>query len=221
MNNFSDIFKNRFLEEFTEITLESMLTALVMSFLLSCIVLLVYRVTYKGVLFNANFAVSLILLSMVTSMVILTVSSNVVLSLGMVGALSIVRFRTAVKDPMDTVFMFWAIVTGIMTGAGLVPIALISTLLVGALFILAQLFSSNLGGSSYLVIIRFDPGTEGAVEEAVSKISRKRLKSKSISPDGGELVLETRRANTSLEEIRKIEGVREVNMISYTGTTLL
>lgn len=123
-----------FLEEFTAISVGELLTAVLLSFFLGLFIVAVYRVTYSGVLFQKSFALGLVLLCMVTSLVILTISSNVVLSLGMVGALSIVRFRTAVKEPMDTIFMFWAIVAGIITGAGYVPVAIIATLLIGVLF---------------------------------------------------------------------------------------
>ena len=114
----SDLIKNKFVEEFTAISVGTLLTTLLLSFVLGLFVLVIYRVTFGGVSFSKSFALSLVMLSMVTSLAILTVRSNVVLSLGMVGALSIVRFRTAIKDPMDTVFMFWSIVIGIITGAG-------------------------------------------------------------------------------------------------------
>ena len=130
----SDLIRNKFTEEFTAISVGSLVTTLLLSFLLGLFVLVVYRLTYTGVSFSKSFALSLVMLSMVTALAILTVRSNVVLSLGMVGALSIVRFRTAIKDPMDTVFMFWSIVAGIITGAGYVTVAILATLLLGVLF---------------------------------------------------------------------------------------
>ena len=128
----SDLIKNKFVEEFTAISVGTLLTTLLLSFALGLFVLVIYRVTYGGVSFSKSFALSLVILSMVTSLAILTVRSNVVLSLGMVGALSIVRFRTAIKDPMDTVFMFWSIVIGIITGAGYITVAILAALLLGA-----------------------------------------------------------------------------------------
>ena len=125
MNNFTDIIKNRFLEEFTAISVQDALIAIALAFALSLFIVFVYRMTYGGVTYSKNFANCLIMLAMVTAVVILVISSNVVLSLGMVGALSIVRFRTAIKEPTDTAFMFWAIATGIICGAGYVALSLV------------------------------------------------------------------------------------------------
>ena len=119
-----------FLEEFTAISVSDLLVTFFMSLLLGILIAVVYRLTYAGVLFNAQFALGLILLSMITGVIILAISANLVLSLGMVGALSIVRFRTAVKDPMDTIFMFWALATGILAGAGFLLIASLATVLI-------------------------------------------------------------------------------------------
>ena len=221
---FTDIIKNRFLQEFTEISIESLLIALLLSFVLTCFVVLIYRLTYSGVLYNHGFALSLILLSMVTSLVIITVSSNVVLSLGMVGALSIVRFRTAVKEPMDTIFMFWAIVIGITTGAGLIPTAIIATLTIGLIFLLVNLAGNRSRSSSYMVIIRFDGKGEEAVERAMQLVPQARLKSRSSGEMGEEVVLELRmnqETQKAFHALKEEPGVKEVNLISYTGSTLL
>lgn len=224
MYNFTDIIKNRFLEEFTEITIEALLTSLVLSCILSCFVILIYRITYSGVLFNRGFALSLVLLSMVTSLVIITVSSNVVLSLGMVGALSIVRFRTAVKEPMDTIFMFWAIVIGITTGAGLVPTAIIATLLIGVIFLIINLFGTGLKVSAYLVVIRYEEDASSNVKRALKSLRSSKIKSCSSTKNGEEIVVEARFSKTAqqaFDTIQKIEGVHEVNIVSYGGSTLL
>ena len=133
----SDVIRNKFVEEFTAISVGTLVTTMLLSFLLGLFVLIVYRLTYSGPSFSKSFALSLVMLSMVTALAILTVRSNVVLSLGMVGALSIVRFRTAIKDPMDTVFMFWSIVAGIITGAGYVTVAILATLLLAVLGVAA------------------------------------------------------------------------------------
>ena len=123
MNNFTDIIKGKFLEEFAAISVSEALVAIALSFVLSLFIVFVYRVTYAGVNYSKSFAGCMIMLSMVTTVMILVISSNVVLSLGMVGALSIVRFRTAVKEPTDTDFLFWAIATGIICGAGYVTLS--------------------------------------------------------------------------------------------------
>ena len=135
MINFADIIKGKFLEEFSAISMGDMLVAILLSFVLSLFIVFIYRITYAGVSFSAGFAGCIIMLSMVTTVVILVIASNMVLSLGMVGALSIVRFRTAIKEPTDTGFLFWAIATGIICGAGYVTIAILATLLLGALFV--------------------------------------------------------------------------------------
>ena len=221
---FTDIIKNRFLQEFTEISIESLLVALALSFVLTCFVVLIYRLTYSGVLYSHGFALSLILLSMVTSLVIITVSSNVVLSLGMVGALSIVRFRTAVKEPMDTIFMFWAIVIGITTGAGLIPTAIIATLAIGLIFLLVNLVGNGKRSSSFMVIIRFEEAGETAVERILELVPNARLKSRSSGEMGEEIVLEVRlnqAAQDAFKALKNENGVKEVNLVSYTGSTLL
>ena len=129
---FLDMIKNSVVEQFsTGTTVGQMVLSLIVAFGMGLFILLIYRQTFRGVLFSKGFAFSLILLAMVTALVIRTISSNLALSLGMVGALSIVRFRTAIKDPVDTVFMFWSITCGIMAGAGLYLIGIIACVGVG------------------------------------------------------------------------------------------
>jgi len=224
MFNFSDVIKNSFLEEFAEISIPSLLTALALSCLLGLFVVLIYRVTFRGVLYNKSFAFSLVLLSMVTSLVLLTVSSNVVLSLGMVGALSIVRFRTAIKDPMDTVFMFWAIAVGITTGAGLISIAVIATLFIGVVFMLLNFAGYRVSDNNYLLIIRFTSDAAPEVGAALKKLPKYRMKSRSTVGSNEEIVLEARmneKTMKSYEKLKTVEGITEVNFVAYTGSTLL
>ena len=141
MITFADIMKGKFLEEFSAISMTDALVAIALSFALSLFIVFIYRATYAGVNYSRNFTGCRIMLSMVTTMVILVISSNMVLSLGMVGALSIVRFRTAVKEPTDTAFLFWAIATGIICGAGYVTISILMTLLLGLLFVAVHAFA--------------------------------------------------------------------------------
>jgi len=222
--SFTDIFKNAFLEEFTTITVGTLLTALILAFVLGLFIVGIYRMTYTGAMFNKSFAMSLVLLSMVTSVVILTISSNVVLSLGMVGALSIVRFRTAVKEPLDTVFMFWAIVAGLITGAGYVPVAVIATLLIGLLFLALHLAGVSLTASAYLVVLRYPMEIHEAVQAALKALPRHKIKSQNMAGRDIELVLEMKLTASQLEKaaaLRHVEGMREVNLISYNGATML
>ena len=224
MNNFTDIIKNRFLEEFTAISVQDALVAIALAFALSLFIVFVYRMTYGGVSYSKNFANCLIMLAMVTAVVILVISSNVVLSLGMVGALSIVRFRTAVKEPLDTVFMFWAIVAGLITGAGYVPVAIIATLLIGLLFLAMHLAGVSLTASAYLVVLRYPELAHDRVQDALKALPRHKVKSQNMAGQEIELVLEMKLTTAQLEKtaaLRQVEGVREVNLISYNGATML
>ncbi|MBQ2896629.1 MAG: DUF4956 domain-containing protein [Oscillospiraceae bacterium] len=222
MYHFSDVIKSGYLHEIEAVSVETLLTTLLLAFVLGVFITAVYRLTYSGVMFSWNFALSLILLSLVTSLVILAVSSNVVLSLGMVGALSIVRFRTAVKDVMDTVFMFWAIASGIITGAGYMTIALIATGVVGLLFIVVCLARQAVTAQSYMLIIRCSADTE--LEKALSRVAPYRVRSKTLSADGAELVAELRLGSRNFkksEALVNIPGVEKLDIVSYNGDTLL
>ena len=220
----SDLIRNKFTEEFTAISVGTLVTTMLLSFLLGLFVLIVYRLTYSGPSFSKSFALSLVMLSMVTALAILTVRSNVVLSLGMVGALSIVRFRTAIKDPMDTVFMFWSIVAGIITGAGYVTVAILATLLLGVLFMVINLLTGHLNGSAYLVVIRYADRAEGAVKNKLAGLGKYKLKSRSMKEDETELVIEAKLSKKNMDSLAALldaEGVSDVNIISYNGSTML
>ena len=143
-----------FSTELSAVSVEHLLLCVGLCFVLSLYIILIYRLTYSGVLYSRRFALSLMVLSLVTSVVILAISSNVVLSLGMVGALSIVRFRTAVKDFMDTVFMFWAIVNGIICGAGFVLISVLASLAIGVLILLVYFLGRVSRRDLYMVVVR-------------------------------------------------------------------
>ena len=220
----SDLIKNKFTEEFTAISVGSLATTLLLSFVMGLFILVVYRLTFTGVSFSRSFALSLVMLAMVTSLAILTVRSNVVLSLGMVGALSIVRFRTAIKDPMDTVFMFWSIVAGIITGAGYVTVAILATLLLGVLFMIVNLLTGHLNGSAYLVVLRYTDQAENKVRARLNSLGRYKLKSRSVNLEETEMVVESRLSQKqmdALEALLDVEGVSDVNIISYNGSTML
>ncbi len=220
----ADVIKNKFVEEFTAISVPNLLITMCLSFLLGLFVLVVYRLTYNGPSFSKSFALSLVMLSMVTALAILTVRSNVVLSLGMVGALSIVRFRTAIKDPMDTVFMFWSIVAGIITGAGYVTVAILATLLLGVLFLVINLVTGKMHGSAYLVVLRYTDEAEGLIRSRLNNLGRYKLKSRSMNLKTTELVIETKLSKKEMDMLSALldnDGVQDVNIISYNGSTLL
>ena len=134
--SFSDIFKSSFLENVTAVSLPEMLIALALSFGVGLFIFLIYKKTYQGVMYSSGFGVALLALTMITTLVILAVTSNVVLSLGMVGALSIVRFRTAIKEPLDLAFLFWSIAAGIVLAAGFIPLAVIGSAIIGVILLL-------------------------------------------------------------------------------------
>ena len=220
----SDVIRNKFVEEFTAISVGNLVTTMALSFLLGLFVMVVYRLTYSGPSFSKSFALSLVMLAMVTALAILTVRSNVVLSLGMVGALSIVRFRTAIKDPMDTVFMFWSIVAGIITGAGYVTVAILATLLLGVLFLVIHLVTGRLNGSAYLVVIRYGDIAEGAVRNKLASLGKYKLRSRSMTERETELVVEAKLSKKQMDALATLldeDGVTDVNIISYNGTTML
>ena len=222
MINFSDIIKGKFLEEFSAISISEILVAIALAFVLSLFIVFIYRITYAGVSYSRNFTGCLMMLSMVTTMVILVISSNMVLSLGMVGALSIVRFRTAVKEPTDTAFLFWAIATGIICGAGYVSIAILVTLLLGLLFVLVHTLSGKQKYGSYMIVVRYDVGSE--VEAKLSGISGYKMKNKTMSGTFTELVAEIKLTDAGLQKIdylRNIPGVREVTVMASMGGSAL
>ena len=220
--SFSDILKGKFLEEFSAIAISDMLVAIALSFALSLFIVYIYRVTYAGVSFSGSFAGSLILISMVTTMVILVITSNVVLSLGMVGALSIVRFRTAVKDARDTAFLFWAIASGIICGAGYVTISILAALLVGLLFVLVHVFSGKIKVDSYMVVVRFDGSS--TTEAHLAELPGYRLKNKTMTEASTEIVAEVRLTDACakrLDKLRSTPGVKEISVMSSVSGSIL
>ena len=222
MINFSDVIKGKFLEEFSAISMNDAVIALQLSFVLSLFIVFVYRITYAGVNYSRNFTGCLMMLSMVTTLVILVISSNMVLSLGMVGALSIVRFRTAVKEPADTAFLFWAIATGIICGAGYVTISILATLLLGVLFVVIYLLGRKQRTGSYMVVARFD--AECNLEEQLAKLPGYQLKNKTINAQMTEVVAEIRLGEKEMDAIsqmRNLPGVREITIMrSVSGSVL-
>lgn len=220
----SDILKNKYLEDFggSSISISSLLLGLLLAFALGLFIFYVYKRTYRGVLYSRNFNVSLVLLTLVTTLVIRCITSNLALSLGMVGALSIVRFRTAVKDPMDTVFMFWAVAAGIAIGAGtqFYILVIVGSALIGV-FLYIMFLSQRSSNHAYLLIVRYDYGVENEVEFALRKLPRgARLKSKTATRSGVEVTMELRLPGDDTDLVRgflDIEGVLDASLISYEG----
>lgn len=213
----SDI-RSLFLEEFTAISVSDLLITFIASLALGILIAVIYKLTYSGVLFNYQFALGLVLLSMITGIIILAISANLVLSLGMVGALSIVRFRTAVKDPMDTVYMFWALATGILTGAGFLLIAALATVLIGiAMITLTTLIKRRGRSNSYLLVIRYEAYCRSDLIKSLKAVQDYRIKSKNIDDAFHEMVIEVQLNQRQLqivEDLKAIQGVIGVNLVS-------
>ncbi len=219
-----DVIKNSVLEGFTtgEVTWSQILMTIAIAFVIGLFIMFIYKKTFSGVVFTRSFATSLILLSLVTSVIILTISSNLMLSLGMVGALSIVRFRTAVKDPIDTIFMFWAIAEGIVVGANLYLIAIISTIVIGLLLIVISLFKLK-RTMPYILVLRFDERAKADVGNMLKKFSAGKLKNKTVSQGVIEMTLEmnvTDQDIALIDRFSHIEGVYTASIISYSGDVI-
>lgn len=217
---FSDIFKSSFLESVTEFSVLDTLIGLAFALALGLFIFLVYKKTFTGVMYSTGFALSLIGLSMVTTLVIMAVTSNVVLSLGMVGALSIVRFRTAIKEPMEIVFLFWSIAAGIVIGAGMIPLAIAGSVIIG---VVLMIFANRKHVETpYIVVI--NAGNDEAEKAALDLVSRsvKRfvVKSKSVNASGIELTAEVRITGSSTDFVNsliQLEGVTNAALVSYNG----
>ncbi|MDF2654334.1 MAG: hypothetical protein K0R19_808 [Bacillota bacterium] len=220
---FNDIFKSSFVEKVTSFSAADTAISLGLAFVLGLFIFFVYKKTFSGVMYSSGFGVSLIGMSLITTLIILAISSNVVLSLGMVGALSIVRFRAAVKDPMDIVYLFWSISVGIVLGAGMIPLAFFGSLFIG--IILMAFANRKPSDNAYILVAHCaDDAAEKTVVDTVKGSVRKHLiKSKSVSSRGIELTLEVRLKEMSTEFINKIsavEGVSNAVLVSYNGEYL-
>ncbi len=218
---FNDIFKSSFLESVSSFSLLDMAIALALSFALGLFIYYVYKKTYRGVMYSKSFGVSLMALSMITTLVILAITSNVVLSLGMVGALSIVRFRSAIKEPLDIAFLFWSIAAGIVLGAGLIPLAVLGSVIIGVILLV---FVNRKGGDMpYLLILHCkDEEAESLCSAKINAAAKKAaIKAKTVRPDGIELTMEVRLGNHGntafLNELAQIAGVQDTALVSYNG----
>ncbi|MBQ3055095.1 MAG: DUF4956 domain-containing protein [Oscillospiraceae bacterium] len=220
---FSDVFKSSFLANINSFSTLDVLLALGLAFVIGLFIFLIYKKTYRGVMYSDSFGISLIAMSMITSLVIISVTSNVVLSLGMVGALSIVRFRTAIKEPMDIAFLFWAIAVGIVLGAGLLSLAVIGSVMIGVIIVLFS--TRKIGDTPYILVVSCsDKHTETAVCELLNQEAKKNLlKSKSVNNFGIELTFEVRIKNDDTQfvnQISALEGITNAVLVSYNGEYL-
>ena len=217
---FNDIFKSSFLESITEFSAADTLIAMVAALVIGMFIFVVYKKTFNSVMYSTGFAMTLVGMTMVTTLVILAVTSNVVLSLGMVGALSIVRFRAAIKEPMEIVYLFWAVAAGIVIGAGMLPLAVISSAIIGVILILFA--NKKIHDNPYLLILNCqDENAENTalslMKEAVKKYA---VKSKTVNVQGIEFTAEIRMKDGEtafVNRLNEIAGVENATLVSYNG----
>jgi len=202
--------------QFKTIVPSDLFIALGLGFIVGVVIAIVYKKTYRGVLYSPSFAITLIMLTLITTPVVMCIKSDIALSMGMVGALSIVRFRTAVKDPMDTAYMFWALTMGILLGAGLHLVALIVVLCIGVLMFAMTFFKFS-NPNSYLLVIHYDEYSEQTIKATLSRTTKNfKLRSKSLTRAGAEMTYEVR-LNERQEIVTRmldIEGVHDATLVA-------
>lgn len=219
--SFSDMLKNSVLDNFnTSISISKMLLTLGIAFLIGLFIYLLYKRVFSGVLYSKSFNVSLIGMTLITALVIIAINSNLVLSLGMVGALSIVRFRTPIKDPTDLIFLFWAAVAGIVTGAGFYTLAVIGSVVVGiVLFLFIKRASFE---TPYLLVLNCsgDQSEQAVMQKLKAAVKRYNVKQKTVTADNVEVTVELRLGENEprfVSQLTAIDGVRDAVLISYSG----
>ena len=217
---FNDIFKSSFLENVTAVSPLDMALTIVLAFGIGLFIFFVYKKTFQGVMYSSSFGVTLIALTMITSQVILAVTSNVVLSLGMVGALSIVRFRTAIKEPLDIAFLFWSIAAGIILAAGMIPLAVIGSVITG--LILLFFVNKKSHKNPYIIVlscVNHDAEAQ-AMKYVNAQVERCVVKSKSAQNGLVELNMEVRLKDDNTDFINALSAMNGVNsavLVSYNG----
>ena len=211
-----DAIKKGVLEQFnSSVTVEMILISLAVAFVISLFIVFIYKKTFSGVVYNKSTVLTIVIIAMVTAMVIRTINSNLSLSLGMVGALSIVRFRTAIKEPIDTAFLFWAITAGIMSGAGLYVISIVGSLALGLLYYLLYLVDVK-AKSQYLLVVAYREAAALEVENIIKSINKKKLKSKSLSDKGlMELTYEVEYDSSIDDMMRNSKRLMELEMLTW------
>lgn len=220
-SSFNDIFNSNVLEKASSFSIIDAAIAMVLALAIGLFIFSIYKKTFNGVMYSGNFGVSLIAMTLITTLIILAVTSNIVLSLGMVGALSIVRFRSAIKEPLDIAFIFWSISTGIVLGAGLIPLAVFGAIVIG-IFLLVFVNKKSSDNPYILVINCVGDDCEKKVFEYVStKVKKHVIKSKTISSDSNiELTIEVRlndMGTSFVNEVAAINGVKNAVLVSYNG----
>lgn len=199
----------------------TILVSMVLGLALGCLIAFVYRRNYRGVMYSNNFALTLILMTLITTPVVLCIRNSIALSMGMVGALSIVRFRTAVKDPLDTAYMFWALTTGILLGAGQFLLTAISVVAIGLMLtLLVNLKPKAI--SSYLLVVQMSDEADRPLAQLLNGVRTKKLRSKNFSSAGIEITYEltTEKADALMSRVRAVRGVQSATLVSYQGESI-
>ncbi len=217
---FSDIFDSDFLDSVTSVTFLDIVIAVGLCFVIGLFIMMIYKKTYRGVMYSQSFCVSLMAMSMITTILILAVTSNVVLSLGMVGALSIVRFRTAIKDPLDIAYLFWAIAVGIILGAGFIVLALVGSAVVGLMLVL--FVNKKAKDAPYLLVVHCGDATAEAGTMAIvaRSTSMHIVKAKSVTTEGIDLTIELRLEGSETSFVNAVQRTNNVSsavLVSYNG----
>ena len=218
--SFQDIFKSGFLENISVISLFDMVIALTLAFGIGLFIFLIYKRTFAGVMYSSSFGVTLVALTMISTLVILAVTSNVVLSLGMVGALSIVRFRTAIKEPLDIAFLFWAIAAGIVLAAGMIPLAVFGSVFIG--IVLLAFANRKAHRNPYIVVLRCKgrDSETAAVDFLKKQVDRCVVKSKTVKSGAIEMNMEIRMREDNTDFVNilsEMNGVDSAVLVSYNG----
>lgn len=202
--------------QFKSIVPTDLFIALGLGFLIGIIIAIVYRKTYRGVLYSPSFTLTLVMLTLITTPVVMCIKSDIALSMGMVGALSIVRFRTAVKDPLDTAYMFWALTMGILLGAGLYLVALIVVLCISVLMFILS-FAKFTAPNAYLLVVHYDEYCEAAIQSELRRSVRSsKLRSKTLTRAGAEMTYEVRLSERTevVTRMLDIEGVHDATLVA-------
>ena len=218
--SFNDIFKSSFLESVSEFSVLDTLLGMVFALLIGLFIFMIYQKTLTGVMYSSGFALTLVGLSLVTTLVIMAVTSNVVLSLGMVGALSIVRFRAAIKEPVEIVFLFWSLAAGIVIGAGMIPLAVIGSAIIGVILLLFA--NRKIHNKPYILVLNCvsEAAEQAALDLLGQCAAHYIVKSKTVTAGGIELTAELRTKDAStafVNQISEITGVDSATLVSYNG----
>lgn len=217
MNDFSSIWSSQTITPSSWLTI---LVSLLLAFVVGLFIAFIYRKNYRGVMYSNNFTLTLVLMTLITCPVVMCIRESIALSMGMVGALSIVRFRTAVKDPLDTAYMFWSLTMGILLGAGQFFLTALTVVGIAVLItVLVQIQSKSQG--SFLLVVRMGEEADRAAGQIIGSIRTQKLKSKTVSSNGIEATYEVRldKPDAILNKLRSVQGVYDATLVSYSGET--